>query len=234
MRDTNRGVRFNSKDVAYFLTEIPLIPDLSDIALGGSSKFIPKNGRLCNMGLSHAAGNICESRLDDTSAHQKISINGKPIALSDVPEMSSSFLGGIPLAINGVALTLKQAAGDCSSGSSLLKLQIQQPRLVSPLLRSGTQRLVMEESNYTAHAWSRPAHHPWCLGPRIIRVLGPRPQMHVTNLTELLTGGKAVEGTVNRIMLKIKAGNEEDCHEVRVRIECKSSTKKNTAKRICR
>jgi hypothetical protein len=56
--DEKRGVPFHSQDVAYFLTEIPLPSDLSDIALGGSSidtsKFIPKNGRLCNTGLSHA------------------------------------------------------------------------------------------------------------------------------------------------------------------------------------
>ena len=61
MRDTpdkSQGVTFNSKDLVFFLTEIPLPSDLSNIALGGSStdtsKFAPKNGRLCNSGFAHA------------------------------------------------------------------------------------------------------------------------------------------------------------------------------------
>jgi len=226
----NQGVTFDSNDVAFFLTEISLPSNLSDIALGGSSvdtsKFIPKNGRLCNTGLSHAAGNICESRFDNNGAQGKISIDGKPIAIANVPETSFSLLGGIPLACHGVVLTLKRATGDESSSDSSLKLQIERPSFISPLLRSGTQRLVMEECNYTAHAWSRPAYHPWCLGPRVLRVLGPRPQMHVTNLTDSQTDCKAVEGTVNRIMLRLKAGEDEDCHDVRVRLKCESSTTK--------
>lgn len=125
---------------------------------------------------------------------------------------------------HGVVLTLKRA-GDNGSSPSSLKLQIERPRLISPLLRSGTQRLIMEECNYTAHSWSRPIHHPWCLGPRVLRVLGSRPQMHVTNLSDPQTNCKAVEGTVNRIMLRLKAGGDEDCWDVRVRLKCESSIK---------
>jgi len=217
----NRGVQFNSNDLAFFLTELTLPSNVSDIALGGASadtsKFIPKNGRLCNTGFTHAAGNICESRFES----QKISINGKPIPISSISEASSLFLGGIPLLCHGVCLILKQPG----SSDSSLKLQIERPRLISPLLRSGTQQLLMEESLYTAHSWSRPAHHPWCLGPRVLRVLGPRPQMHVTNLTESQTDCKAVEGTVNRIVLRLEAGSDEDCWDVRVRLKCKSSKK---------
>ena len=133
------------------------------------------------------AGNICESRFDIDS-QQKISINGKPVPILSLSEASSSFIGGVPMVCHGIVLKLK-------NGDSSLKLQIDRPSLVSPLLRSGTQRSLMEESNYTAHSWSRPTFHPWCLGPRVLRVLGPRPYMHVTNLTHEL---KAVEGTVNR------------------------------------
>lgn len=57
-RNFNQGVQFDANNVAYFLTELPLPSDLSAIALGKSSvdlsKFIPKNGRLCNMGYTHA------------------------------------------------------------------------------------------------------------------------------------------------------------------------------------
>lgn len=172
------------------------------------------------------AGNICESRAEMNGGSQpKISINGKPIALSAISESSSSFLGGIPFVCHGLVLSLKPTDGE----SSPLKLQIERPRLVSPLLRSGTQRLVMEECNYTAHSWSRPIYHPYCLGPRVLRVLGPRPQMHVTNLTDLETGRKAVSGTVNRIIFKIKAGKDEDCWDVRARIRSESVKKSDTA-----
>ena len=241
------GVELNSNDLAFFLTELSLPSNLSDITLGGidTSKFIPKNGRLCNTGYSHAgkiifykiliyhtsllsnilflfptvsAGNICESRFDIDS-QQKISINGKPIPILSASEASSSFIGGVPMVCHGIVLKLK-------SGDSSLKLQIDRPSLVSPLLRSGTQRSLMEESNYTAHSWSRPTFHPWCLGPRVLRVLGPRPYMHVTNLTDELTLGKAVEGTVNRIMLRLDAGRDEDCWDVRVRLKCNSYKKK--------
>lgn len=222
----NEGVQFSCNDLAFFMQEITLPSILSDIAFGGSSadlsKFIPKNGRLCSTGLSHAAGNICESRFD---GQHKISINGKPIATSSLSEEASSFLGGIPLVCRGLALTLKQPG---SGSSPLLKLRVERPRLVSPLLRSGTQSLAMEESNYIAHSWSRARYHPWSLGPRVLRVLGPRPHMHVTNLTESMTGSNAVEGTVNRIVLRLSAGTDEDCWDVRVRLKCQSSMKQQS------
>jgi len=226
----NRGVCFESNDLAFFLTEIALPSNLSDVALGGASadtsKFIPKSGRLCNMGFSHAAGSICESL--NSGTQQKIYIDSKPIPISSISEPMSSFLGGIPLVCHGVILHLKQADSGVSDSSSL-RLRIERPRLVSPLLRSGTQRLIMEESNYTAHSWSRPAHHPWWLGPRVLRVLGPRPHLRVTNLTESVTDRKAVEGTVNRIMLKLEAGGDEDCWDVRVRLKCRSAKKPPTS-----
>lgn len=73
-----------------------------------------------------------------------------------------------------------------------------------------------------AHSWSRPAHHPWYLGPRCLRVLGPRPHMEVTNMTEQFTGGSAVEGTVNRIIFKLVAGKGYDCWDVSVTLRCSS------------
>ncbi|KAL7546228.1 hypothetical protein ACHAWF_009563 [Thalassiosira exigua] len=231
-RTADGGVDFDPDELAFFAAEIPLPSDPSEIALGGSSydtsKYVPKNARLCNMGLSHAAGNVCESRFRDGDPGQKIGINGKPIALDGVPEASSRFLGGIPLTCKGVVLTLKPPRGGggdspSSSSSSSLRLRIERPRLVSPLLRTGTQGLAMEECNFAAHAWSRPDCHPWSLGPRVLRVLGPRPRMTVTNLTEAATGGRAVEGTVNRIALRLAAGDDEECWDVRVRLRCESA-----------
>lgn len=120
----------------------------------------------------------------------------------------------------GVVLTLRSIESDAP-----IKLQIQCPGLFSPLLRIGALKFMMEESNYTAHSWSRPVHHPLCLGPRILRVLGPRPQMHVTNLTRSLTDCKLVMGTVNRIMFRLDAGKDEDCWDLRVKLKSTSSKK---------
>jgi hypothetical protein len=44
----------------------------------------------------------------------------------------------------------------------------------------------------------------------------------VTNLTESYTNGKVLEGTVNRILLKLKAGAEENCTDVTFRVLCSS------------
>jgi hypothetical protein len=120
----------------------------------------------------------------------------------------------------GVVLTFKHNESDAP-----IKLQIQCPGLFSPLLRSGALKYIMEECNYTSHSWSRPVHHPLILGPRILRVLGPRPQMRVTNLTGPLTDCKLVKGTVNRIVFRLNAGEEEDCWDLRVKFKSTSSKK---------
>jgi hypothetical protein len=116
---------------------------------------------------------------------------------------------------HGVVLTLERAG--CNDS---LKIQIESPYLISPLRRTGTQRSLMEETNYTSFSWFRSLHHPWCLGPRVLRLLGPRPRMTVTNITGPLTGYRAVKGTVNRILLRLKADTDVSCWDVRVGIKC--------------
>ena len=54
----NHGVSFKPNDLKFFFTELSLPTNLSDVLQGDASsdtsKFTPKNCRLCNMGLSHA------------------------------------------------------------------------------------------------------------------------------------------------------------------------------------
>ncbi|KAL7469739.1 hypothetical protein ACHAXS_010764, partial [Conticribra weissflogii] len=61
MYSPRQGVLFHPKEVVFFLTELTLPSDLSSIAPGGSvvdlTKFVPKNGKLCNMGYSYAGKN---------------------------------------------------------------------------------------------------------------------------------------------------------------------------------
>lgn len=163
------------------------------------------------------AGNICKSRVAHES--KKITIDGKPLAVSNLAEEDISFFGGIPLVCHGLSLMLKPLSND---DGSLMKLQVHRKHLLSPLGRSDALQYLMEECNYMSHSWSRPAHHPWHLGPRCLRVLSPRPTMEVTNLTETVTCGEAIEGTVNRIIFKLLAGEGCDCRDITIRLRCTS------------
>lgn len=84
------------------------------------------------------------------------------------------------------------------------------------------KRTPFEEDNHISSAWMRPKALPMSRGPRCLRVLSPLSEMIVTNLTEPFTGGKVLEGTVNRIIFKLKAGPQENCTDVKFRVTCSS------------
>lgn len=91
-----------------------------------------------------------------------------------------------------------------------------------PKTEMNIKRTPFEEDNYIASAWRRPRHIPMTRGPRCLRVSSPMADMVVTNLTEPFTNGKAIEGTVNRILLRLKAGEQENCLDVKIKISCSS------------
>jgi hypothetical protein len=221
-RNSSVGVHLIPNEVAYILTEISLPSDFSSVPLGDTAIdnnfYTPKSGKLTNCGLTHAAGNICQS------LQQKLMPIGRPVAVTSLPWSSTSFLGGIPFVCNGVELELVASVGSSATGTSPLKLRVEKSLLLSPLGRSGNQLLQMEECGYMAHAWSRPDHQLWCLGPRCLRILGPRPQMKITNLTEPHTNGIAIEGTVNRVVFMLQVGPDVDCRGVRLSIRCRHSS----------
>jgi hypothetical protein len=161
---SDQGIKLNPNELEFLFTEL-IIPSnltLPDGSAVDTLKFTPKNGRWCNAGLSCAAGNICESKYS-LGVYQKF--------------LHLFFHGGVPLVCNGVVLCLRQGGS-----TVMLNLQIMILNLISPLQRSGALRLLMEETNYTSHSWSRPINHPWCLGPRVLRVLGPQPRMTIKKL----------------------------------------------------
>lgn len=212
------GIQFTPNEVAYILTEISLPSDFSSVALGGTAIannfYTPDSGRVTNMGFTHAHGNLCGS------LQEKVILNGKPVPISSLPESSKSFLGGIPFVCHGVEMKL----GGSTPSVDTMRLRVEKSFLLSPLGRSGNQKLQMEECRYMAHAWSRPDHQLWCLGPRCLRILGPRPLMDISNLTDPHTNGIAIEGTVNRLMFKLQAGADVDCRGVRLSIRCRNSS----------
>jgi len=134
---------------------------------------------------------------------------------------SLRYLGGKPLRCDGLKVVFYPVQAERTTGSvekvTLIELTIEMKK---PKTGVNIKRTPFEEDNYIASAWSRPEHVPFSRGPRCLRVLGPQPEMTVTNLSESVTDGKSLEGTVNRILLKLQAGPTERCTDVKFRVDC--------------
>jgi hypothetical protein len=130
-------------------------------------------------------------------------------------------LGGKPLRCDGLKIVFFPVAAEKATGSSeavtSIELTIQKTK---PKTAANIKRTPFEEENYIASAWSRPMNLPLSRGPRTLRVLGPMPELLVKDVTEEETGGKAVEGTVNRILLRLTAGQKERCNNLKYKISC--------------
>ena len=85
-----------------------------------------------------------------------------------------------------------------------------------------SKRASLEEDNFIYSAWSRPECFPISAGPRCLRVLRAQPLLEIIDLTSDSVGKKAMEGTVNRFMLHLKAGAMETCLDLRMRVSCAS------------
>ena len=87
---------------------------------------------------------------------------------------------------------------------------------------SDQKRISLEEDNFVYSAWSRPDFFPMHLGPRCIRILRAQSQLEIIDLTSPLVKNKAMIGTVNKFLLKLKAGNMEQCKNLKMRVSCSS------------
>ena len=141
-------------------------------------------------------------------------------------QWSVRYLGGKPLRCDGLKLVFypvhveKAAVSSGASNVNVIELTIEKMR---PRTAANIKRTPFEEDNYVESAWSRPDHLPLSLGPRCLRILGPMPQMIVTNISESFTGGKAVEGTVNRVLVKLQAGPLEICKDMTCQLRFSST-----------
>ena len=126
-------------------------------------------------------------------------------------------LGGKSLRCKGTIVTFFVASS--AANHTIVKLAIE-AKQTEPA--PNTKRTMVDESNYLASAWKRPGSLPLSRGPHSLRLLSPIANLSVTNLTEEATNGKALEGTVNRVVLKLKAGNNEKCENVVIRVKCSS------------
>ena len=201
-------------------TELVLPKDLSIIAAdesgnGGELQGVAgrgsfsKNARPRSAGLTSAGGARLLSA-NQLSRENKVSQG-----------WSLRFLGGKPLKCDGVRVTFYPVqVGKVSGGGDqvpVIELTIEKKK---PRTAADIRRTPFEQENYIASAWSRPQSLPFSRGPRSLRVLGPQPQMVISNLTEGSTDGKALEGTVNRVLLQLQAGPAEHCVDINFRVSC--------------
>jgi hypothetical protein len=136
-------------------------------------------------------------------------------------QWSLRYLGGRPLRCDGLRLVFYpvHSAAVSEGENTIVELTIVKNY---PKTEMNIKRTPFEEDNYVASAWKRPRHISLTRGPRCLRVLSPMADMVVTNLTEASTNGKVVEGTVNRILLRLKAGQNENCLDVKFKVICSS------------
>lgn len=142
-------------------------------------------------------------------------------ALSGKSQWSAKCLGGKPLKCDGLCMVFypMHSSGTSSGKNTPIELVIEKKPIVTA---AEIKRTPFEEENYISASWMRPLHLPMKLGPRCLRVSQPLPDIIVTNVTESFTNGKVLEGTVNRILVRIKAGQQEVCNDVAIRVSCSS------------
>jgi len=92
------------------------------------------------------------------------------------------------------------------------------------------KRSTLEDDNFIYSAWGRPSSFPMSSGPRCLRVVCAQPDLEIVDLTTSATKGKLMEGTVNRIMLKITAGPTEYCKNMMMSVLCSSSFEEESSK----
>jgi hypothetical protein len=131
------------------------------------------------------------------------------------------YLGGKPLRCDGMCLEFYPVQVVKSAGSTeavtpiVLTIGKKKPKTAANI-----KRTPFEEENYIASAWSRPDSLKLSLGPRSLRVLPPLPDLVIENLTEEMTGGNGLEGTVNRVLLKLTPGARERCVDIKYKVTC--------------
>ena len=129
--------------------------------------------------------------------------------------------GGLCVGCAALNLTISLAGFESSSSCMTIKIS-NSHRSTSSLSRLNTKRSTTEEDNYIYSAWSRPTVFPLSHGPRCLRVVCAQPDLEIIDCTTETTNGKLMEGTVNRILLKLIAGPTEHCRNIKFSVVCGS------------
>lgn len=211
------GIIIQAKTVIVVRTEIELPRDTSIIASddsgnGGELQGVAGKGAFAKSARPRTAG-ITSAGGARLVSEEKLAPGSK-----SAQGWNLNFLGGKPLLCDGIQLAFYPVQAEKASTEkvTLIELTIGKKK---PHTAANIKRTPFEEENYIASAWSRPHYLPLSQGPRSLRVSAPMPHLSVTNLTDELTSGKVVEGTVNRVVLKLQTG-PNSCSNMKMSISC--------------
>jgi len=127
---------------------------------------------------------------------------------------SQKCLDGRPLFCDGLSIVFRLAGADTP-----IQLLVKNELAPAP---ANVKRAPYDQENYLSSTWVQSLETPAYVGLRCLRVLAPHTDMTVVNVTEASTGGKALEGTVNRILLRLTAGSAEECRKISVKSSMQS------------
>ena len=188
--------------------QMTLPTDLSSITVGESSDSIVKLNKSNASGLTYCGG-------------------GSVLFEEDTSEDRHLLLGGVVVSCTSLQITLRHSTTD---PTNTVQMEVQNPfRGSLPLPESAVKsapvvlakRTYFEEDNYISSAWACPEQFSLYAGPRCLRIHPPQPQLQVTDLTSKFASGKALEGTVNRIVLELQAVDEA-CYDMQFTVTCTS------------
>lgn len=213
------GIIIQRNGEVFVTTELVLPKDLSIIASddsgnGGELQGVAGKGSFAKSARPRTAA------MTSAAGARLLSADQLPAENSTAQGWSMRFLGGKPLKCDGVRMVFYPVQVEKASGAEAItpiELTIEKKKQRT---EANIRRTPFEEENYIASAWARPQIFPLSHGPRSLRVLSPRAAMVVTNMTDALTDGKAIEGTVNRVLLKLQAGSREECSDIQFNVTC--------------
>ena len=91
-------------------------------------------------------------------------------------------------------------------------------------LNSNVNKRRYEDDNYVMTSNVQAGDNPRFIGPMCLQLATPRPEIRLENVTGKQTASKAMDGTVNRIYFKIKAGEDEICKNLKLVFSSFSNT----------
>jgi hypothetical protein len=135
---------------------------------------------------------------------------------------NEKFSGGLCVACLGLTLYMTIPSNGNNVKNIVLKLLNHERGSFSTMEHKQLNQFTREEDNFLVSSWNRPNLFPIGFGPRCLRVINSQADLQITELTSLATGGKLLEGTVNRMLLRLKTGKLERCADAKMRVHCKS------------
>lgn len=135
---------------------------------------------------------------------------------------NEKFSGGLCVACLDLTLNLTISSTAKNMKNLILKLQNHHRGSFSIMEKKQMNQVTREEDNFLVSSWNRPNLFPISLGPRCLRVINTQADLQIVDLTSEATDGKLLEGTVNRMLLRVKTGKLERCADVKMRVDCKS------------